>query len=229
MPRFEIGTRGLVLLAVGLALEAALIFLLGWHFGSQHSGSQHSSNQRAGEQPSTVRLSDARPAGVRPPVARPASPRLPATPQSAVRTSVPTEGSLPAAAAPAGRAARGLAGGGDVGSDGVEAGGSEPAAGDAAADGPPRFVVKVGAFVLEEELQAVLEKLRARGLSVYVTQSFNSAGNPLHEVWLGPFGTRAEAEREAAEAAEVAGRRPLIQMESNAPARDAGATSSPSG
>ena len=67
-----------------------------------------------------------------------------------------------------------------------------PAAG--APSKPQRFAVQVGSFVVEEELQAFLTTLEARGWPVYVARSFNSAGNSLFEVRLGPFDTRQEAE-----------------------------------
>jgi len=62
-----------------------------------------------------------------------------------------------------------------------------------------RFIVQVGAFVDPALAQAARQKLEQSGLTTY-TQIGNTPDGPRTRVRLGPFATRAEAEKAAAKA-----------------------------
>ena len=63
--------------------------------------------------------------------------------------------------------------------------------------GAPRFVVQVGAFAEPGPLRDVRAKVEKLGLKTY-TQVAQTADGPRTRVRVGPFATRAEAERAAA-------------------------------
>lgn len=72
-------------------------------------------------------------------------------------------------------------------------------ASDDKAPAKDRFIVQVGAFVDPALAQAARQKLEQSGLTTY-TQIGNTPDGPRTRVRLGPFATRAEAEKAAAKA-----------------------------
>ncbi len=55
-----------------------------------------------------------------------------------------------------------------------------------------RFVVQAGAFLSLDNAENLLRKIQALGLPVYLRQF---SGEKLHRVWVGPFGTKADADQ----------------------------------
>jgi DedD protein len=74
---------------------------------------------------------------------------------------------------------------------------SSPAAASAAADTPGRFVVQVGAFAETDKAQQVRMKVERAGMKTYTNVAETKDGARTR-VRVGPFSTRAEAEKAAA-------------------------------
>ncbi|MDM0074532.1 SPOR domain-containing protein [Variovorax sp. J2P1-59] len=79
---------------------------------------------------------------------------------------------------------------------GASAAAAKPAAATAAADESGRFVVQVGAFADADKAKEVRQKLEKAGLKTYTHVAKTTDGERTR-VRVGPFGTRAEADRAA--------------------------------
>ncbi|MFT4193436.1 SPOR domain-containing protein [Ottowia sp.] len=74
---------------------------------------------------------------------------------------------------------------------------SKPAAAPAAADDKGRFIVQIGAFAEADKVREVRQQAERAGLKTY-TQTVDTKEGKRTRVRLGPFATRAEAEKAAA-------------------------------
>jgi DedD protein len=125
-----------------------------------------------------------------PPVAEPTAPTKPAAPAAAVVASAPAPAAASAPAAPPVRAAASAADG-----DRARALLEGKPASAAAAEG--RFVVQVGAFADPARAREARQTLEKAGLKTYTQVADTKEGKRIR-VRVGPFETRAEAEKAAA-------------------------------
>jgi DedD protein len=125
-----------------------------------------------------------------PPVAEPTAPTKPAAPAAAVVASAPAPAAASAPAAPPVRAAASAADG-----DRARALLEGKPASAAAVEG--RFVVQVGAFADPARAREARQTLEKAGLKTYTQVADTKEGKRIR-VRVGPFETRAEAEKAAA-------------------------------
>lgn len=142
---------------------------------------------------------DARPAAEpRPLEAKPAAEPRPAASKASPAASKPA-GAPPAATAPDGKPAPAKAAAAQEAAraQALLEGKAAPAAAAPAADGASRVVVQVGAYTEAEKLRQVRSKLEQMGFKTY-TQVVEGNGERRTRVRVGPFATRAEADKAAA-------------------------------
>lgn len=206
MVTFKLHRHGVVLLALGSLLAAVLLFVGGCLVGEWRV-------KRAAEEPAEAAEAAGEPGRQGAGALRTTAPSLRTTapslraPAPSVRVTTPSVGvtapSAGTAARSLGSAATSAGSAGSSGGSAAPSGGSAGGATPSALAGPPempeQFTLRLGAFPSEEEAQALVERLAARGYTAAVSPVTARNGATLHLVLVGTYASRWEARGAAAE------------------------------
>ncbi len=205
MVTFQLHRLNLFWLVVLMVLLSALIFAFGLALGARSSrgeGAPEPAGATAVPAPASAQAPASVQAQAPPPVAARAAPRVALTPPRL--PAAPVKPRLPAVPRPAApRPAPVLTAGARLAATAAgtvpASSSAEAAAGDPPAEPPPAWAVEVGAFLIQEDADALLLELQARGLPAGVQRLKTAAGHFLLSVRLGPFASRELAVKQASE------------------------------